>query len=45
MRTGREVHVASRPTGSPTRDDFRLVETQAPGPGDIVLHGLVRLSW
>jgi hypothetical protein len=32
MRTGQEVHLASRPTGSPTRDDVRLVETQVPGP-------------
>ncbi|HEX2773617.1 MAG TPA: NADP-dependent oxidoreductase [Micromonosporaceae bacterium] len=33
MRTGREVHLASRPTGSPTPDNFRFVENQVPDPG------------
>lgn len=31
--TAREVHLASRPHGWPTADDFRLVETELPDPG------------
>ncbi len=29
----REVHLAARPIGWPTHDDFRLVETELPDPG------------
>lgn len=29
----REIHLASRPTGWPTADNFRLVETEVPKPG------------
>lgn len=39
MSTNREIHLASRPQGWPTADDFRLVETEVPtpGPGQIVV--------
>ncbi|MGN9917731.1 NADP-dependent oxidoreductase [Micromonospora palomenae] len=39
MSTNREIHLASRPQGWPTADNFRLVETEAPtpGPGQIVV--------
>ncbi|NJC73462.1 NADP-dependent oxidoreductase [Planosporangium thailandense] len=42
-RTSREVHLASRPTGWPTADNFRLVEVPvpAPGPGQVVVRNLV----
>ncbi|MEU6075183.1 NADP-dependent oxidoreductase [Micromonospora sp. NPDC047074] len=35
----REIHLASRPTGWPTAENFRLVETEVPtpGPGQIVV--------
>ncbi|WP_428964480.1 NADP-dependent oxidoreductase [Micromonospora fluostatini] len=35
----REIHLASRPTGWPTAENFRLVETAVPtpGPGQIVV--------
>ncbi|GGL96228.1 NADP-dependent oxidoreductase [Micromonospora yangpuensis] len=35
----REIHLASRPTGWPTAENFRLVETPVPtpGPGQIVV--------
>ncbi|RLK12352.1 hypothetical protein DER29_5630 [Micromonospora sp. M71_S20] len=35
----REIHLASRPQGWPTADNFRLVETEVPtpGPGQIVV--------
>jgi NADPH-dependent curcumin reductase CurA len=32
--TGREIHLASRPTGEPTPDNFALVEAEVPEPGD-----------
>ncbi|SCG46632.1 NADP-dependent oxidoreductase [Micromonospora coxensis] len=39
MSTNREIHLASRPQGWPTADNFRLVETDVPtpGPGQIVV--------
>ncbi|MEU1753684.1 NADP-dependent oxidoreductase [Micromonospora matsumotoense] len=39
MTSNREIHLASRPQGWPTADNFRLVETEvpAPGPGQIVV--------
>ncbi|MFG1890782.1 NADP-dependent oxidoreductase [Micromonospora sp. NPDC049051] len=35
----REIHLASRPQGWPTADNFRLVETEVPtpGPGQVVV--------
>jgi NADPH-dependent curcumin reductase CurA len=33
MTRGREVHLASRPIGEPTPDNFTLVETDVPAPG------------
>ncbi|MCX4388483.1 NADP-dependent oxidoreductase [Micromonospora peucetia] len=35
----REIHLASRPEGWPTADNFRLVETEVPtpGPGQVVV--------
>ncbi|MBO0828032.1 MAG: NADP-dependent oxidoreductase [Streptosporangiales bacterium] len=30
----REIHLAARPHGEPTPDDFALVEVELPGPGD-----------
>ena len=32
--TSREVHLRSRPHGLPTADNFALVETELPAPGD-----------
>ncbi|SBT44616.1 NADP-dependent oxidoreductase [Micromonospora auratinigra] len=39
MSTNREIHLASRPQGWPTADNFRLVSTEVPtpGPGQIVV--------
>ncbi|MFR9777656.1 NADP-dependent oxidoreductase [Micromonospora sp. MS34] len=39
MTTNREIHLASRPQGWPTADNFRLVtsEVPTPGPGQIVV--------
>ncbi|SCL15948.1 hypothetical protein GA0070616_0881 [Micromonospora nigra] len=39
MSSNREIHLASRPQGWPTEDNFRLVETEvpSPGPGQIVV--------
>ncbi|MEH0820584.1 MULTISPECIES: NADP-dependent oxidoreductase [unclassified Micromonospora] len=39
MSTNREIHLASRPQGWPTADNFRLVEAEVPtpGPGQIVV--------
>ncbi|MFE9690001.1 NADP-dependent oxidoreductase [Micromonospora sp. NPDC005806] len=39
MSANREVHLASRPQGWPTGDNFRLVTTEVPnpGPGQIVV--------
>ncbi|MEU8423622.1 NADP-dependent oxidoreductase [Micromonospora sp. NPDC048835] len=39
MTSNREIHLASRPQGWPTDDNFRLVETDVPtpGPGQIVV--------
>ncbi|MEV4412939.1 NADP-dependent oxidoreductase [Catellatospora sp. NPDC049609] len=34
MTTGREIHLAARPQGAPTPDDFRLVEVDVPAPAD-----------
>ncbi len=35
----REIHLASRPFGWPTHDDFRIVETALadPGPGEVLV--------
>ena len=42
-RSGREVHLAARPVGWPTSDDFRMVEVDvpAPGPGQVVVRNRV----
>jgi NADPH-dependent curcumin reductase CurA len=42
-RTSREIHLASRPTGWPTADNFRLVEVAVPEPrpGQVVVRNLV----
>ncbi|MBW3657965.1 MAG: NADP-dependent oxidoreductase [Actinobacteria bacterium] len=42
MRT-REIHLASRPQGAPTPEDFRLVETELPelGPAELLVETLV----
>src|SRR5581483_8588187 len=39
----REIHLASRPTGWPTADNFRLVEVEVPepGPGQVLVRNLV----
>lgn len=39
MTVNREIHLASRPQGWPTADNFRLVETEVPtpGPGQLVV--------
>ncbi|MGW5670412.1 NADP-dependent oxidoreductase [Micromonospora sp. NPDC003776] len=39
MTTNREIHLASRPQGWPTADNFRLVTTgvPSPGPGQLVV--------
>ncbi|MEV4497663.1 NADP-dependent oxidoreductase [Micromonospora arborensis] len=39
MTSNREIHLASRPVGWPTEENFRLVETDVPtpGPGQIVV--------
>lgn len=39
----REIHLASRPTGWPTLDNFRTVETElsAPGPGEVLVRNTV----
>ncbi|SCF00691.1 hypothetical protein GA0070607_4312 [Micromonospora coriariae] len=39
MTSNREIHLASRPRGWPTEENFRLVETEVPtpGPGQIVV--------
>ncbi|TKA04634.1 NADP-dependent oxidoreductase [Actinacidiphila oryziradicis] len=41
--TTREIHLASRPTGWPTHDHFRLVEAELPepGPGQILVRNTV----
>jgi NADPH-dependent curcumin reductase CurA len=38
-RTGREIHLAARPKGWPTVDNFRLVDVPvpAPGPGQVLI--------
>ena len=38
--TGREVHLAARPNGWPTPDNFALVEVPVPdpGPGQVLVH-------
>lgn len=40
--TAREFHLASRPEGEPTEDNFRLVETRLPdpGPGEVLVRNL-----
>ncbi len=37
--TTREIHLAARPSGWPTPDDFRLVEAELPdpGPGEVLV--------
>ncbi|MFG3022494.1 NADP-dependent oxidoreductase [Streptomyces sp. NPDC048254] len=42
-RVTREIHLASRPAGWPTHDDFRLVEAELrePGPGQILVRNTV----
>src|SRR6476660_4390169 len=39
MTTAREIHLASRPQGWPTPDNFRTVETELPdpGPGEVLV--------
>jgi NADPH-dependent curcumin reductase CurA len=39
MSTNREIHLASRPQGWPTAENFRLVQTEVPtpGPGQLVV--------
>ncbi|WP_433343502.1 NADP-dependent oxidoreductase [Micromonospora sp. CA-111912] len=39
MTVNREIHLASRPQGWPTAENFRLVETEVPtpGPGQLVV--------
>jgi hypothetical protein len=39
MRRGREIHLARRPVGLPTPDDFRIVEVDVPdpGPGEVLV--------
>ena len=39
MTTAREIHLASRPQGWPTPDDFRTVDTELPdpGPGEVLV--------
>lgn len=39
MTTAREIHLASRPQGWPTPDNFRTVETDLadPGPGEVLV--------
>lgn len=41
--TTREIHLASRPTGWPTRDNFRTVEVPLanPGPGEVLIRNTV----
>jgi NADPH-dependent curcumin reductase CurA len=41
-RTGREIHLASRPRGWPTDDNFRLVEVEVPdpAPGQVLVRNL-----
>jgi NADPH-dependent curcumin reductase CurA len=41
-RSGREIHLASRPVGEPTPDNFRLVETDVrpPGRGEVLVRNL-----
>jgi NADPH-dependent curcumin reductase CurA len=41
--TARELHLASRPSGWPTRDNFQLVEVEVPGPapGQALVRNLV----
>ncbi|SDZ08139.1 hypothetical protein SAMN05444365_105225 [Micromonospora pattaloongensis] len=43
MTTGLEVHLASRPSGWPTPDNFRLVEVPvpSPGPGQVLVRNTV----
>ena len=41
--TTREIHLAARPTGWPTHDDFRTVtmELPDPGPGEVLVRNTV----
>src|SRR5919112_1560294 len=41
--TTREIHLASRPSGWPTPDDFRTVEVDLPdpGPGEVLVRNTV----
>src|SRR5262245_1460573 len=42
MAKNRQILLASRPTGEPTAENFRLVETEipSPGPGQILLRSI-----
>jgi NADPH-dependent curcumin reductase CurA len=42
MTTGREIHLASRPEGWPTPDNFTVVEVPvpSPGPGQVLVRNL-----
>jgi NADPH-dependent curcumin reductase CurA len=42
MTPSREIHLASRPTGWPTGDNFRLVQVDLPepGPGEVLVRNL-----
>ncbi len=41
-RTGREVHLVARPHGTPTLDDFAVVDADIPepGPGEVLVRNL-----
>ena len=43
MTSTREIHLASRPTGWPTHENFRTVEVELPAPGAGEV--LVRNTW
>jgi NADPH-dependent curcumin reductase CurA len=43
MTRAREIHLAARPTGEPTPENFALVETELPqpGPGQVLVRNVV----